>query len=83
MNGSCVAEYGYTALHAAVISRDLKALTSLTREPCQVESRDAMGFTALQLATLQGSKEVVEVLVRAGCDVNSKTKVCSLNTIYY
>lgn len=36
-----------------------------------------MGFTALHLATLQGNKDLVEILVLAGCDVNSRTKVSS------
>ena len=69
--------YGYSALHNAVIARDLKAVHTLTTTDagCNIESRDAMGFTALHLATLQGNKDLVEMLVLAGCDINSRTKV--------
>lgn len=70
--------YGYSALHTAVISRDIKAvqvLTSTDHKVCDLESRDSMGFTALHLATLQGGEELVQLLVQAGSDVNSRTKV--------
>ena len=72
--------YGYSALHNAVIARDLKAVHTLatTDAGCNIESRDAMGFTALHLATLQGNKDLVEMLVQVGCDVNSSTKVSFL-----
>lgn len=75
--------YGYSALHNAVVAQDLKAVRSLTataatRVICDLESRDSMGFTALHLATLQGNKDLVEMLVLAGCDINSRTKVSSL-----
>lgn len=75
--------YGYSALHTAVISRDLKAVRALTTtttgsERCDLDSKDAMGFTALHLATLQGNKELVEMLVLAGSDINSRTKVSTL-----
>lgn len=68
--------YGYSSLHNAVISRDIKAVQALTStEACDLESRDSMGFTALHLATLQGSEKLVQLLVQAGSDVNSRTKV--------
>ena len=68
--------YGYSSLHNAVISRDIKAVQALTStEACDLESRDSMGFTALHLATLQGSEQLVQLLVQAGSDVNSRTKV--------
>ena len=72
--------YGYSALHNAVIARDLKAVHTLTTAGagCNLESRDAMGFTTLHLATLQGSKDLVEMLVQVGCDINSRTKVSLL-----
>jgi len=70
--------YGYSALHTAVISRDLRAVQALTTElssnGCDLDSRDSMGFTSLHLATLQENKELVQILVTAGCDVNSRTK---------
>ena len=69
--------YGYSALHNAVIARDLKAVHTLTTTDagCNLESRDAMGFTALHLATLQGNKDLVATLIQVGCDINSRTKV--------
>lgn len=68
--------YGYSALHTAVISRDIKTVQALTStEACDLESRDSMGFTALHLATLQGSEQLVQLLVQAGSDINSRTKV--------
>ena len=69
--------YGYSALHNAVIARDLKAVHTLTTTDagCNLESRDAMGFTALHLATLQGNKDLVAMLIQVGCDINSRTKV--------
>lgn len=69
--------YGYSALHNAVIARDLKGVHALTTTEmgCDIESRDAMGFTALHLAALQGNKDLVQLLVQAGCDINSRTKV--------
>ena len=69
--------YGYSDLHNAVIARDLKAVHTLSTVDagCNLESRDAMGFTALHLATLQGNKDLVEMLVQVGCDINSRTKV--------
>ena len=72
--------YGYSALHNAVIARDLKAVHTLTTTDagCNIESRDAMGFTALHLATLRGNKDIVKILVLRGCDVNSRTKVSFL-----
>ena len=73
--------YGYSALHNAVIARDLKAVHTLTTTAdagCSLESRDAMGFTPLHLATLQGNKDLVEMLVQVGCDINSRTKVSLL-----
>ena len=72
--------YGYSVLHNAVIARDLKAVHTLTTTEagCNLESRDSMGFTALHLATLQGNKDLVEMLVLAGCDINSRTKVSFL-----
>lgn len=68
--------YGYSSLHNAVVTQDLKAVRSLTgpTRTCELESRDSMGFTALHLATLQGNKDLIEMLVLAGCDVNSRTK---------
>lgn len=72
--------YGYSALHNAIIARDLKAVHTLTTTEvgCNLESRDSMGFTALHLATLQGNKDLVEMLVLAGCDINSRTRVSFL-----
>ncbi|XP_078369560.1 uncharacterized protein LOC144653446 isoform X1 [Oculina patagonica] len=69
-------EYGYTALHNAIITRDLKATHKLATSAagCDIESRDSMGFTALHLATLQGNKDLVEMLIQAGCNTNSRTK---------
>ena len=77
--------YGYTVLHTAVISRDLKAVRALTTttagsERRDLDSKDAMGFTALHLATLQGNKELVEMLVLAGSDIDSRTKVSTLSS---
>lgn len=72
-------EYGYSALHNAIISKDAKAVRTLTTEAgCDLESRDSMGFTALHLATLQGNKDYVKMLILAGCDTNSRTKVSFL-----
>lgn len=70
--------YGYSALHTAVISRNLKAVEVLTTQTdsavrCDLDSKDSMGFSALHLATLQGNKHQVEMLLKAGCDVNSRT----------
>ena len=69
--------YGYSALHTAIISRDVKTVQALTTATLSrdLDSRDSMGFTALHLATLQGNKELVQMLVQAGCDINSRTKV--------
>ena len=72
--------YGYSALHTAVISRNLKAVEVLTTKTdsavrCDLDSKDSMGFSALHLATLQGNKHQVEMLLKAGCDVNSRTNV--------
>ncbi len=73
-------EYGYTALHNAIITRNLKAVHKLTTSAagCDLELRDSMGFTALHLATLQGNKDLVELLIQAGCNTNSRTKVSFL-----
>lgn len=74
-------EYGYSALHNAIITRDLKAAHKLATSAagCDLESRDSMGFTALHLATLQGNnKDLVEMLIQAGCNTNSRTKVSCL-----
>lgn len=75
----CLDMYGYSALHNAVVTQNLKAVRSLTgsTRTCDLEWRDSMGFTALHLATLQGNRDLVEILVLAGCDVNSRTKVSS------
>ncbi|KAJ7371186.1 hypothetical protein OS493_027296 [Desmophyllum pertusum] len=56
--------YGYSALHNAVITRDVKSVRILTAIPgvCDVESRDSMGFTPLHLATLQGKQDLVQML---------------------
>lgn len=72
--------YGYSALHNAVITRDVKAVRILTATPgvCDLESQDSMGFTPLHLATLQGKQDLVQMLVLAGCDINSRTKVSFL-----
>ena len=78
--------YGYSALHTAVISRDLRAVQALTTElssnGCDLDSRDSMGFTSLHLATLQENKELVQILVTAGCDVNSRTKVDTCTILF-
>ena len=76
------AGYGYSALHAAVISHDLLKLTSLVREGYDPDVRDSNDFTPLHVATLEGSREIVETLVGEGCDINAYTKVGSGRAIY-
>ena len=80
MDGSGKTTYGYSALHTAVISRNLKVVQALTKRADHtgrslLDSRDSMGFTPLHLAAMQGSRELIEMLLKAGCDVNSRTKV--------
>lgn len=80
MDGSGKTSYGYSALHTAVISRNLKVVQALTNRADStgrnfLDSRDSMGFTPLHLAAMQGSRELLEMLLKAGCDVNSRTKV--------
>lgn len=79
MDGSGKTTYGYSALHTAVISRNLKVVQALTNRADStgrnfLDSRDSMGFTPLHLAAMQGSRELLEMLLKAGCDVNSRTK---------
>ncbi|KAI0027849.1 ankyrin repeat-containing domain protein, partial [Vararia minispora EC-137] len=68
-------ERGQTALHSAAgppfdCSRVLVVQT-LLELGAGIEERDAQGRTALQLAAYSGIKDVVEVLLKRGADVNA------------
>lgn len=69
-------EYGYSALHGAVISNDVEYLGFLLGSGCErLDQRDENGFTALHVATLQKSINGAQRLIKAGCDIEKPTKV--------
>lgn len=69
-------DYGYSALHDAVISHDLEYLDFLLKAGSELDQRDENGFTALHVAVLQKSLVGVQRLVGAGCILEKPTKVC-------
>lgn len=77
--GSQGSEYGYSALHEVVISRDLEYMDFLLKTGCDLEQRDENGFTALHVATLEKAVEAVDRLINAGSYVASLTKVTLYN----
>ncbi|KAI0027853.1 ankyrin repeat-containing domain protein, partial [Vararia minispora EC-137] len=68
-------ERGQTALHSAAgRSFDRSSafvVQTLLQLGASIEERDAQGRTALQLAAYSGIKDVVEVLLKSGADVNA------------
>jgi len=68
-------DYGYSALHDAVISHDSEYLDFLLSSGCELDQRDENGFTALHVAVLQKSLLAVQRLVDAGCNLEKLTKV--------
>lgn len=74
--GSQCSDYGYSALHDAVISNDIESLDFLLDSGhCELDQRDENGFTALHLATLQKSVSSARRLIHVGCDIEKRTKV--------
>ena len=61
-----------TELHEAAVKRNIDAVRHLTEtQPDLVHSRDEKQRTPLQLAARGGCLEVVELLIKAGADVNT------------
>ncbi|MBC8868267.1 MAG: ankyrin repeat domain-containing protein [Planctomycetes bacterium] len=62
------------AIHEAVYRRDLAELKRLlTDDPSLVRATDPAGSTALHVAAGIGAKEIVDLLLAKGADVNAKT----------
>eukprot|EP00127_Corallochytrium_limacisporum_P002121 Clim_evm15s108 gene=Clim_evmTU15s108 len=61
-----------TALHDAALAGDDKAVKKILKKGVHVNEEDEHKFTALALACREGHKEVVELLVASGADVQSQ-----------
>src|SRR5258705_1696945 len=67
--GACLAS-SETSVLEAVKNRDTKALTSLIRQPADVNAAQPDGATALAWAAHLGSAEIAQLLLAAGANVN-------------
>lgn len=66
------AQYGFSALHNAVMSGHIDSVRILLRAKADVNSKHSLGKTALHNAAYDGYLPVVEELVQAKADLNSK-----------
>lgn len=63
-------DYGYTALHRAVLTRDKKSLRRLIDQHANIESLDSRNCTPLALAASNGYIDGVKQLLQAGAKIN-------------
>ena len=60
------------SIHEAVINRDIEAVKQHLAAGTNVDEKDGVGWTPLHYAAVEGNKEVVELLITKGADVNAK-----------
>jgi len=64
-----------SGIFAASVSNDVNSVrASLKRDPNQAVIRDAGGFTPLHLAARSGRRQVIELLLDSGAEIDARTK---------
>ena len=71
-NQDGLVQEGWTELHHAAYTRDIKNVERLIGEDVNVNAVDAHGLTSLHVAIFEGDIEVVEKLIAAKADINVK-----------
>ena len=61
-------------LWSAALNNDLNKCQELIRKGHNVSQPDSSGFTALHYAVRASKIELIECLLKAGCDINAQTK---------
>ena len=61
-------------LWSAALNNDLNKCQELIRKGHNVSQPDSSGFTALHYAVRASNIELIECLLKAGCDINAQTK---------
>jgi ankyrin repeat protein len=65
---------GKTALHSAVLTRNVAVVRLLVDRGADVDAKDNYGMTVLHSAALRGDEAMVRLLVERGADVKAKDK---------
>lgn len=65
---------GQTLLHLAAIKDYYKLVLYLINKGSRIDYKDVNDFTPLHLAFMNGNREIIEVLVRCGANVNNKIR---------
>ena len=72
---SCSAnEAGLTSLFAAIAGGDIETVKALIKTEGIVQLRDDQGKTALMYASMQGKKEMADLLIQNGANINERDK---------
>jgi ankyrin repeat protein len=80
----CLAFCGCERIQDAVKSDNLEKVKALLKNhPDLVNSKDKNGETPLEIAAMFGHKDMVELLLTKGADVNSKDTSCGRTPLHY
>jgi len=75
-------EGGMTPLMLACVSGNIEAVTQLLEGMADVDLRAQDGWTALQFAVNEQLINVIQILLRAGADVNIPSKIFCATALY-
>ena len=59
-------------LHKAAYNGDIETVRALVKGKIDPDERDSFGGTALNAAMFQKNKDIIELLIEAGLDVNAR-----------
>ena len=74
-NAQAIEDRGFSRLHKAVLKLEYGNLEDYVKTySSMIDSTDASGYTALMWAARRNDRNAIHTLVKAGADVNSRTK---------
>ncbi|XP_058802509.1 putative ankyrin repeat protein RF_0381 [Phymastichus coffea] len=82
MNINSKGDLQKTALHSAVMLKDLNLVKWLLLKGIDINAIDVAGFTALSLASYYGQLNMIKVLLRYGANANAKDTHVGLTPVY-
>ncbi len=69
-------QFSITSWLDAVVNNNISQVRLLLDQGIDVNAKNEKGWTALHLAAHQGHKDIVELLIKSGANVNQKIQSC-------